>query len=47
MKRLLSLVLLTLLIVTGAIALRHVTANAGAVQVAIGSDPVPPTPWSR
>jgi hypothetical protein len=47
MKRLLTLIILALLIVTGAVAIRSLTAKAGPVEVAVGTDPVPPTPWNR
>ncbi len=44
MKRLLTLIVLALLIVTCAMAVRSLTRKAGPVEVAIGGDPVPPIP---
>jgi len=46
MQKWLTVVLLALLVLAGAMGMRNlVTAKAGPVMVAIGGAPVPPTPW--
>ena len=46
MQKWLTVVLLAMLVLAGAMGLRNVvTARAGPVTMASGSAPVPPTPW--
>ncbi len=46
MQRWLTVVLLVMLVLAGAMGLRNlVSAHAGPVTVASGGAPVPPTPW--
>ncbi len=46
MQRWLTVVLLAMLVLAGAMGLRNlVTARAGPVTVASGGAPLPPTPW--
>jgi len=46
MQKWLTVVLLAMLVLAGAMGLRNLdTPRAGPVMVASGSAPVPPTPW--
>ncbi len=43
-----AVVVLVLIVLSGAMGLRHVAAfNAASVLTANGSGPIPPSPWSR
>jgi len=48
MSKWLAVVALVLLVLAGAMGLRNiVTSNSGAVILANGQGPIPPTPWAN